>query len=831
MNKKLIAKTGGIVLSIAMAMSVPMLPTAVGLSSVLMAAEQTTTSTEQIPDAADPTTIPTDMESVPQETIPAQTSTEETTPSTDMTATETTPPATETTKTPEETSVPTETTTAETPFVEESVTDPVTAFVNRCYEIALGRTADAAGREYWRSGLAGHSKTAIETAYGFLFSTEYTTRSSSNETFVNDLYRLMLGRNADPTGKANWLSELSKGSSRQQIFAGFANSVEFRGICDSYGIVQGYYSASFPLAQSSQITAFALRMYTECLGRYGDNAGISDWTRQLIEGRNTGVGVAYGFFFSPEFLNMNLKPRAFAERLYRTMLGRNADEGGLRDWELRLKSGESMESVFAGFANSEEFKGICNAYGISRGTYAAPSQNTHRSASDPEMLGTNGVIYALDPRLDGSTSIAADCPRSVKIPIVGYLGTPVYEITGGDNIQIDANGLVTPKSNDEGFRFGISTIKITVDGKTFKYTVQVANYAVKIMNDTINAFVASSINTSMTTRQKAETVLTYVGNFRYDEGYHMPEQLVVTGGGDKYAAANLARLVFQSMGIACRVEYPYFGDHDCELIFDMDGAPYSAYFGDEFDPTSYYLLESVEEFLFYYDEMGGSVLYQYNGFDTIVNIPSTGDYLPVTTIASETFAFIDSIREINVPGTVETIATSAFKDCSGLVKVTINGSKMKEIGSQAFRDCENLETVSLPTSLLVLGAEAFMYCGSLQSITIPAGVTVIKDSTFYACDSLTSVVLPENLTDIEPYAFAFCTNVEKIVLPSKTATIGSNAFWACFKMEEVVIPPSVTSISLGAFKDCTVLTICGATGSKAQTYASSSKIPFRVITF
>ena len=54
----------------------------------------------------------------------------------------------------------------------------------------------------------------------------------------------------------------------------------------------------------------------------------------------------------------------FATRLYTTCLGREPDPSGFADWVGQLNNGASRESVFQGFAQSQEWAGICAEYGI-----------------------------------------------------------------------------------------------------------------------------------------------------------------------------------------------------------------------------------------------------------------------------------------------------------------------------------------------------------------------------------------------------------------------------------------------------------------------------------
>ena len=115
----------------------------------------------------------------------------------------------------------------------------VRAFVGRLYRICLGRRPDTSGYEYWSSQLQNHNISGTNCAYGFFFSSEFTSAGYSNREFVTRLYRVFLDREPDAAGLNNWVAALDSGVSRQDVFFGFAHSAEFTGICAEYGIVRG----------------------------------------------------------------------------------------------------------------------------------------------------------------------------------------------------------------------------------------------------------------------------------------------------------------------------------------------------------------------------------------------------------------------------------------------------------------------------------------------------------------------------------------------------------------------------------------------------------------
>ncbi len=251
----------------------------------------------------------------------------------------------------------------------------VGAFVEGLYESCLGRSSDASGYVNWCNRLTSKSKTAIEAAYGFVFSSEFKKKNYCNEDYVILLYKAFLGRDPDAAGKKNWLTRMSSGMTREEVFNGFATSNEFTALCTKYGITLGSKIAvpaygTVPTGACSVcgteagVTQFVKRMYTECLGRTYDATGLANWSNKLWAHTASGTSVAKGFFFSTEFTKKNLGNEEFVNRLYKALFGRNPDAGGKAKWLKLLNSGTSRLTVFEGFVNSDEFKKLCASYGI-----------------------------------------------------------------------------------------------------------------------------------------------------------------------------------------------------------------------------------------------------------------------------------------------------------------------------------------------------------------------------------------------------------------------------------------------------------------------------------
>ncbi|MBO4635813.1 MAG: DUF4214 domain-containing protein [Clostridiales bacterium] len=316
---------------------------------------------EIVPNRDDPATEPDEPTPAPENNTPAP---ENNTPAPSTPAPSTPAPST---PAPETTTAPV------TPAPSggsgrRSADHSSSGFVDRLYGVALGREADQQGHDEWVEALTSGRITGAEAARGFLLSPEFINRNYSDEEFVDILYQTFFGREADPEGKANWLAVLAAGTSREDIIAGFVDSTEWANLCVTYGIRSGGNGTPNITVEPNELTIeFVRRLYSICLEREADEAGLMAWASALANQRETGSGAARGFFFSAEFTNRGYDNREYVTRLYRAVLGREPDEDGLNAWTAILDNGESSrEEVFNGFADSNEFGNICGVYGILR---------------------------------------------------------------------------------------------------------------------------------------------------------------------------------------------------------------------------------------------------------------------------------------------------------------------------------------------------------------------------------------------------------------------------------------------------------------------------------
>ena len=274
-----------------------------------------------------------------------------------------------------------------------SANQKIEAYVTRCYQIILGRDPDEGGLKTWYNELNTGRKAAAEIIDQFVSSAEFTNKKVSNADAVEILYKAMLDRPSDPAGKADWVARLNAGQPLQAVINGFCGSGEFGNLCKSYGIKPGTVNVpdvqpEQPQPSDEKIQAYVARCYKIILGRDADEGGMKTWVNELNSGRKAAAEIIDAFVKSAEFQNKKHSSADAVEILYKAMLGRGSDAAGKASWVSQLENGQPLTAVINGFCASAEFKGICNSYGITPGTVKVQALSTQ---ADETLSGRNAA--------------------------------------------------------------------------------------------------------------------------------------------------------------------------------------------------------------------------------------------------------------------------------------------------------------------------------------------------------------------------------------------------------------------------------------------------------
>ena len=211
-----------------------------------------------------------------------------------------------------------------------------------------------------------------------------------------------------------------------------------------------------------------------------------------------------------------------------------------------------------------------------------------------------------------------------------------------------------------------------------------------------------------------------------------------------------------------------------------------------------------------------------------------------------------SIKEIDLPVTLHTVADYAFDSSNAITDVYYGGTEedRDEIvigtgntyltnatwhytepekktfveGSLTYQVNEDGESCSVVacdqdiTGEVVVPAEvnglkvtsigngddgrAFYNCKQLEKVIVSEGITSIEFRAFDSCENLTTVQLPSSLEKIGENAFYDCKSLVNINLPDNLKEIISRAFYGCENLEEINLPDSLEELGHSAFQSC-----------------------------
>lgn len=170
-----------------------------------------------------------------------------------------------------------------------------------------------------------------------------------------------------------------------------------------------------------------------------------------------------------------------------------------------------------------------------------------------------------------------------------------------------------------------------------------------------------------------------------------------------------------------------------------DNIPFTGVFTDlflEFDVNPLYYMKKVPDYYAYcgktkkfiipspIQEIGYCAFYKNNGSELEINITSS----TLKSIGQIAFRF-SSLRNIEIPRSVEKIGQGAFAD-TPLSNVTFQqGSKLKILEPSVFMNTQ-IEKIELPEGIDFLPPGIFLDCGKLKEVTLPKSLKAISSMAF-----------------------------------------------------------------------------------------------------
>lgn len=160
-----------------------------------------------------------------------------------------------------------------------------------------------------------------------------------------------------------------------------------------------------------------------------------------------------------------------------------------------------------------------------------------------------------------------------------------------------------------------------------------------------------------------------------------------------------------------------------------------------------------------------------------------------------------SLTSVIVPQGVKKIGYGAFYHCNELGDVMLPDTVMC-VEPKAFEHSlwveRFLEGTDNDEAFLIEGGVLIAYRGNAKEVIVPEGVRVIAGEVFLGHDEIESVTLPESLLVIGEGAFENCCGLSRIIFGSNVEEIKDRAFKGS-AVSEISVPASVKKLGLQAF--------------------------------
>lgn len=119
----------------------------------------------------------------------------------------------------------------------------VQLFVQNIYKVALDRSADIEGLNFWENALTSEEWSGRQVLFNLLNTPEYRGLDLSAQEFVKGMYTIINGRTPDEDGYNFWVQEYKKAvqykdqaDARIEVLDRMMNESEFKTRCASMGI-------------------------------------------------------------------------------------------------------------------------------------------------------------------------------------------------------------------------------------------------------------------------------------------------------------------------------------------------------------------------------------------------------------------------------------------------------------------------------------------------------------------------------------------------------------------------------------------------------------------
>ena len=371
-----------------------------------------------------------------------------------------------------------------------------------------------------------------------------------------------------------------------------------------------------------------------------------------------------------------------------------------------------------------------------------------------------------------------------------------YRVTSGSSVTVNTFGTITPRNttwywyggmgstardpNKEPTKIeveyteGTSVVTATIGDKTYKITVTVKDYAKEYVENEIDNYIKKNVTVQKTLVDKLKAITAYPAQFPYNGNYYGYMDMIIFKGGDCWASSGVINYMCQKVGIKSHIRYAAndggAGSGHRNVAALIDGKIYIAEAGyGSSTPNRPYSVTERNVGYSYKSSTAGLTIYQYDGYNEEITVPSSIDGKTVIGLDKPVFYNGASssgikIKKITIPDTIQTIGNSVFASIPELTTITIP-KNVSKIGLYNFAKDDKLVTINVNSANpYFISVDGVLYNkNKSQIVGFPPG----KKANYTGISSLTK---------IGEFSFYYATKVEKVTIPKTVKSIGEGAF-------------------------------------------------------
>ena len=194
--------------------------------------------------------------------------------------------------------------------------------------------------------------------------------------------------------------------------------------------------------------------------------------------------------------------------------------------------------------------------------------------------------------------------------------------------------------------------------------------------------------------------------------------------------------------------------------------------------TYYKMVDNV----IYNNDMSHLVYYMPTKEDTSFDVPEN-----VNIIYNHAFYNSQNLQKVKMPASLSLISNFAFGNSKALKYVDMSQVKFKEINDYTFENCTQLDSISMPESIVLIGEGAFKNCSNMADIKLYERIRSIEKDAFKGCKNLKNISFKTEGLELGKGAFQDCVKLDSIEMNVSTINFNDSVFVGCNDLRAIKI--------------------------------------------